>query len=135
MVKSLLTANAGSSPVPARAATLCLPCVSAWQDPETGRSLYVAEIRYQGSMPPSAPEQRPEGARKHEHKDRAFAELAQEVRRLPALIQSFEIVVAGIAYADAELAAQAVEFELPICEKATRPQSAWARLIAPGVRS
>jgi hypothetical protein len=121
-------------PAPQRTATLCLPCVSSWQDEKTGRALYSAEIRYRGSVPPAAPAQRSEGAAKHELKDRAFVELAEEVRRLPALLQSFEIVVAGIAYTDAELAARAVELELPVCEKAAKPQSAWARLISPGRR-
>ena len=55
-------------------------------------------------------------------------------RLSPALIQSFEIVVAGIAYTDAEAAAQAVEYELPVCETIAR-QSAWARLVSPSGRS
>jgi hypothetical protein len=120
----------GGQSLPAAIATLCVPCVCSWRDDQTGRTLYLGEIRYQGSVPPSAPAARPAGQATHEHVEQAFHDLAREVRKLPELIQSFEIVVGGKRYTDAELAARAVEAERPVCAKVPKPRSAWARLMS-----
>jgi hypothetical protein len=125
-----ISANEPPSQLPPRmAVTLCLPCVSSWHDEETGIASYVAEVRYQGSVPAPALLDSPEGRQRHEHEDDAFHELAAEVRGLPALIQWFEIVVGERTFVDAELAARAIEAERPLCQRPAKV-SPWLRLLS-----
>lgn len=61
------------------------------------------------------------GRTRHERKGSAFDELATKIRRLPELVEAFNVVVGSDEFADAELAAQAMLRALPECEGQPAP--------------
>jgi hypothetical protein len=94
--------------------TRCVPCVSIWTNPETNETNYVADIRFSSTIPP--PLARKPRRSLHETKQEAFAELVAGVKKLPELLQDFEIVVKDKTYTNATEAALAVEQDLPMSE-------------------
>lgn len=93
---------------------MCFPCVSCHRDADTRQLVYVAELRFESR---AGDGRGTAGRTRHERKASAFDELAAKVRRLPELVDAFNIVIGSQEFADAEQAAQAVLRELPVCEQ------------------
>lgn len=92
--------------------TRCYPCVSAGLEPKTRAKIFRAEIRIEALD--AVPIQL-DGRQLHSTETSAFQELIAKVKRLPSLLQSFEIVVGREVLSDADRAADAIWQHLPRC--------------------